>query len=637
MLRPLRAALLAAVIVSMLPVHAASAQTSGAEGRINFTKAAESDFDSYTLAPSTARTQWMRDHYWRMRAYSPYFDSRTTWYPNAWAYRDAYAIYRGSPLATQHPDWVLKDPSGNRLYIPFACDGSSCTQYAADIGNPAWRRYYIDGAKATIAQGYKGIFVDDVNFAFKVGNGAGQDVAPIDPRTGAPMTHDAWQRYFAEFMEQLRAELPASAEIVQNQVYFHVGLSSPYVKRAIEAATYIEIERGVNDTGIRGGTGKFGFESVLAWIDYAHSRGKGVIYDVQADWGREYAIATYLVNSTGRDGLGMDVGAYPDGWWNGWDTSLGAPLNNRYAWNGLFRRDFERGSVFVNQPDKPTVTVAPGGSWKRLDGSTVTSVSLASRDGLVLLRDGVAAPPPAPVPPPPAPVPPPPAPVPLPPVLEAGLLGDLANGRPASASSVEVPVYSADKAVDATAATRFSSARRDGEWWQVDLGAPATVGKVAIEWEAAYASTYKILTSIDGKSWTQRASVSLSSAVTKVTTFAPTTARYVRILGVTRGTRYGISFWEVHVYGDAAPPARSALPPAPTAPTSGSTSPTPPATSPRRPRRAKKPSSVRDRAAVKQSVSRCMTQAKRRYGRALPKHRAACRLRAKRRAAARRS
>ena len=227
------------------------------------------------------------------------------------------------------------------------------------------------------------------------------------------MTHDAWQRYFAEFMEQLRAELPASAEIVQNQVYFHVGLSSPYVKRAIEAATYLEIERGVNDTGLRGGTGKFGFETVLAWIDYAHSRGKGVIYDVQADWGREYAIATYLVNSTGRDGLGMDVGAYPDGWWNGWDTNLGAPLNNRYAWNGLFRRDFERGSVFVNQPDKPTVTVAPGGSWKRLDGSTVTSVSLPSRDGLVLLREGVAAPPPPrPCLPRPRPCLPPPAPCP---------------------------------------------------------------------------------------------------------------------------------------------------------------------------------------------------------------------------------
>ena len=223
------------------------------------------------------------------------------------------------------------------------------------------------------------------------------------------------------------------------------------------------------------------------------------------------------------------------------------------------------------------------------------------------------------------------------------MLGDLANGRPASASSVELPTLSAGKAVDATAVTRFSSARRDGEWWQVDLGAPATVGRVAIEWEAAYASTYKILTSIDGQSWTQQASVSLSSAATKVTTFAPTTARYVRILGVTRATRYGISFWEVHVYGGAAPaaptaaPAVPVLPPAPTPPTSGSTSPTPPATTPKRPRPAKKPPSIRDRAAAKRSVSRCVNQAKRRYGRVLPKHRAACRLRAKRRAAARRS
>ena len=229
--------------------------------------------------------------------------------------------------------------------------------------------------------------------------------------------------------------------------------------------------------------------------------------------------------------------------------------------------------------------------------------------------------------------------MPPPPALTPGLLGDLANGRPASASSVELPAYSAGRAVDATAVTRFSSARRDGEWWQVDLGAPATVGKVAIEWEAAYASTYKILTSIDGQSWTQQASVSLSSAATKVTTFAPTTARYVRILGVTRATRYGISFWEVHVYGGAVPaaPAVPVLPPAPTAPTSGSTSPTPPATTPQRPRPAKKPPSIRDRAAAKRSVSRCIAQAKRRYGRALPKHRAACRLRAKRRAAARRS
>jgi Hypothetical glycosyl hydrolase family 15 len=384
MRRSLALMLAVAALASVAAVSEASAQ--GPAGRVNFVKAAESSFDRYTLNPDAGRRQWMRDSYWRMRTYPPYFDSRTGWFPGAWAYRDAYAIYRDSSLAAERPDWILRDPAGKRLYIPYGCNGTSCPQYAADIGNPAWRRYYIDAAKRYAERGYRGIFVDDVNLAFKVGNGAGDHVDPIDPRTGARMTAEAWQRYFAEFMEQLRAELPASFEIVQNQVYFHVGLSSPYVRRAIEAATHLEIERGVNDTGIRGGSGTFGFETVLAWVDFAHSRGKGVIYDVQASWGRQYALATYFLTSTGLDGIGMEQGGLPDDWWAGWDTDLGAPLGGRYSWNGVLRRDFERGSVFVNQPDRPTRSLAPGGTWTRLDGTQVESVELPAREGLVLLR-----------------------------------------------------------------------------------------------------------------------------------------------------------------------------------------------------------------------------------------------------------
>jgi Hypothetical glycosyl hydrolase family 15 len=385
MRRSLALTLAVAALATMAAVSQASAQ--GPAGRVNFVKAAESSFDRYTLNPDAVRQQWMRDSYWRMRTYPPYFDSRTGWFPGAWAYRDAYAIYRDSSLAAERPDWILRDSAGRRLYIPYGCNGSSCPQYAADIGNPAWRRYYIDAAKRYSERGYRGIFVDDVNLAFKVGNGAGQHVDPIDPRTGAPMTPEAWQRYFAEFMEQLRAELPDSFEIVQNQVYFHVGLSSPYVRRAIEAATHLEIERGVNDTGIRGGSGTFGFETVLAWVDYAHSRGKGVIYDVQASWGREYALATYFLTSSGLDGIGMENGGLPDDWWGGWETDLGAPLGGRYSWNGVFRRDFERGSVFVNQPDRPTRNLTPGGTWTRMDGSKVESIELPAREGAVLLRE----------------------------------------------------------------------------------------------------------------------------------------------------------------------------------------------------------------------------------------------------------
>ena len=83
-----------------------------------------------------------------------------------------------------------------------------------------------------------------------------------------------------------------------------------------------------------------------------------------------------------------------------------------------------------------------------------------------------------------------------------------------------------------------------------------------LNWEAAYASRYKILTSTDGTNFTEAADVSITSPGLKTTTFTARDARYVRVLGVTRATQYGISFWDARVYGprprieDAAAPGR---------------------------------------------------------------------------------
>src|SRR5262249_45554602 len=63
------------------------APASGADaGHVHVFKAATSSFNPYTANPTPAEEQWMRDHYWRMLAYSPYFDTRTAWYPDAWVY-----------------------------------------------------------------------------------------------------------------------------------------------------------------------------------------------------------------------------------------------------------------------------------------------------------------------------------------------------------------------------------------------------------------------------------------------------------------------------------------------------------------------------------------------------------------------
>ena len=75
-------------------------------------------------------------------------------------------------------------------------------------------------------------------------------------------------------------------------------------------------------------------------------------------------------------------GGTPSDWWSaGYDLELGAPLGPRYSWEGLLRRDFERGIALVNQPDTSTRTVALGGTYLDLAGNPRTSVTLAPRAG----------------------------------------------------------------------------------------------------------------------------------------------------------------------------------------------------------------------------------------------------------------
>ena len=99
----------------------------------------------------------MRDKFWRMRTYAPYFDSRLSWYRNAWTYKDLYAIYTGeSTWRTSTRSGSCATPPGSKLYIPFGCGGGTCPQYAGDIGNPAFRAHWIDRDRRRRPQGYKG-------------------------------------------------------------------------------------------------------------------------------------------------------------------------------------------------------------------------------------------------------------------------------------------------------------------------------------------------------------------------------------------------------------------------------------------------------------------------------------------------
>src|SRR6185436_13044527 len=70
---------------------------------------------------------------------------------------------------------------------------------------------------------------------------------------------------------------------------------------------------------------------------------------------------------------------------------LGAPLGGRTVVNGIFQRDFADGRVLLNQPGTSQATVQLGGTFLRVDGSAVTSVTLGAARGAVLRRTGGTA------------------------------------------------------------------------------------------------------------------------------------------------------------------------------------------------------------------------------------------------------
>ncbi|WP_428957092.1 discoidin domain-containing protein [Streptomyces sp. cg35] len=134
----------------------------------------------------------------------------------------------------------------------------------------------------------------------------------------------------------------------------------------------------------------------------------------------------------------------------------------------------------------------------------------------------------------------------------------LSQGKTATSSSTENGGTPASAAVDGDNGTRWSSAASDNQWLQVDLGQSATLTKVVLNWEAAYAKSYKIQTSTDGSTWTDVKSVTDGDGGTD-TLDVSGQGRYVRMSGVTRATQYGYSLWEFQVFGSngTTPPADS--------------------------------------------------------------------------------
>ncbi|WP_407566723.1 DUF1996 domain-containing protein [Polymorphospora sp. A560] len=124
----------------------------------------------------------------------------------------------------------------------------------------------------------------------------------------------------------------------------------------------------------------------------------------------------------------------------------------------------------------------------------------------------------------------------------------LSQGRSATASSTENGGTPAAAAVDGDNGTRWSSGFADPQWIRVDLGGTATVNRVVLRWESAYARAFTVQTSTDATNWTTVHTTTNGNGGVQDLAVSGT-GRYVRVHTTARATPYGVSLWEFQVYG----------------------------------------------------------------------------------------
>lgn len=125
---------------------------------------------------------------------------------------------------------------------------------------------------------------------------------------------------------------------------------------------------------------------------------------------------------------------------------------------------------------------------------------------------------------------------------------NLLKGAAALASSQEAADKAPGMAIDGDPATRWSSAWDDPQWLTVDMGAPHRIGRVVLNWEAAYGKAYQVQLSDNATDWRTVYDQTAGGGGVEDISFTPTTARYVRLYGTARATKWGYSLFEVEAY-----------------------------------------------------------------------------------------
>lgn len=106
----------------------------------------------------------------------------------------------------------------------------------------------------------------------------------------------------------------------------------------------------------------------------------------------------------------------------------------------------------------------------------------------------------------------------------------------------------ASNVIDNNLSTRWIAGSANAEDIVVELSSTVTVGAVKINWEAAYASSYEVMVSIDNSNWTTVYATTAGTADAQLIRFGDISAKYVKVNCNIPGDKYAYSIYEISVY-----------------------------------------------------------------------------------------
>jgi hypothetical protein len=287
--------------------------------------------------------------------------------------------------AATHPEWYLLNTSGARFNF-WGYD----YLWAADIGNRAYQDRWAANVGAKLkADVWDGVFADDTNPTIRYHYSPAQVAKYPSDATYSAATGSA--------LSVIGPALKAQGKLVIPNVGawrdYRTTVSGwlPYVSGGMEE----QFTKWGNDPATGYLTGA-DWDRQLALLKETQAAGKYallVAHSTSQDANAaRYGWATTLLGGTGTASFSLAETYHGETWFPEYDYDLGKAVGAESKLSsGVHKRVFERGIVLVN----PTLAAVPVSFGARFGGSglaTSSATTMAPHTGLILLKEGVAAP-----------------------------------------------------------------------------------------------------------------------------------------------------------------------------------------------------------------------------------------------------